>query len=299
MDTNQQLYLDLIKKCLTRIITEESFAVYKEPNLEVREQRWLERGNPIKRWLKHAAMKALREAGLLKSTRDAGLPLYTRIPFDRMKREIGRDWPLDAETMIGLRRLDNLQACIETIIKDDIPGDLVEAGVWRGGASIFMRAVLRAYQDPSRRIWCADSFRGLPAPNLEAYPQDKNANWHTKPELAVSREVVEHNFAKYGLLDDRVTFLEGWFKDTLPCAPITDIALLRLDGDMYESTMDALKSLYSKVSPGGFVIIDDYGLPEDTCRRAVHDFRDAQGISEPILDIDGWGAFWQRKYPQR
>jgi predicted O-methyltransferase YrrM len=86
------------------------------------------------------------------------------------------------------------------------------------------------------------------------------------PFLAVSREDVERNFAKYGLLDDRVVFLQGWFKDTLPSAPIGKIALLRLDGDMYESTMDALQNLYPKLSPGGYCIIDDFFGP---CRLAV------------------------------
>ncbi len=115
------------------------------------------------------------------------------------------------------------------------------------------------------------------------------------PELAVSLESVKSNFKKFDMLDDRVKFLQGWFKDTLPAAPISTIAVLRLDGDMYESTMDTLNALYAKVSPGGFVIVDDYGLPEDACKRAVHDFRNAHGLTEPIIDIDGFGAFWRRE----
>jgi Macrocin-O-methyltransferase (TylF) len=109
----------------------------------------------------------------------------------------------------------------------------------------------------------------------------------------VSLEEVKANFAKYGLLDDRVVFLKGWFKDTLPSAPIERLAVLRLDGDMYESTMVALTSLYDKVSSNGFVIIDDYGCIE-SCRKAVHDFRESRGISEPILDIDGFGVYWRK-----
>ena len=104
---------------------------------------------------------------------------------------------------------------------------------------------------------------------------------------------MKANFAKYGLLDDRVVFLDGWFKDTLPAAPIERLAVLRLDGDMYESTMEALTALYDKVSTGGFVIIDDYGCI-DACRKAVHDFRDARGIAEKIVDIDGWGVYWRK-----
>ncbi|MCX7153222.1 MAG: class I SAM-dependent methyltransferase, partial [Proteobacteria bacterium] len=103
---------------------------------------------------------------------------------------------------------------------------------------------------------------------------------------------VQANFAKYDLHDDQVRFLKGWFKDTLPAAPIAQLAVLRLDGDMYESTMDALNALYHKVSPGGFVIIDDYILPK--CRAAIGDFRRAKGISETIIDIDGAGVYWRK-----
>jgi O-methyltransferase len=223
-----------------------------------------------------------------------GIALVKTVKFDAASREAGRDWPARALTMIGMKRLENLRYCVETVIRDGILGDLVETGVWRGGASIFMRAVLAAYDDRERLIWCADSFRGLPAPDLEKYPQDKGVFWHLHPGLAVPLDAVQANFRRFGLLDDRVRFLVGWFKDTLPAAPISTISVLRLDGDMYESTMDALNALYHKVSPGGFIIVDDYGLPEDTCRRAIHDFRDAHGVTEQIVDIDGWGAYWQR-----
>lgn len=107
-------------------------------------------------------------------------------------------------------------------------------------------------------------------------------------------EAVQSNFERFKLLDDHVKFLIGWFKDTLPTAPIKKLAVLRLDGDMYESTMDALNALYHKVSPGGFIIVDDYGLPEDTCRNAIHDFRRSHDSNEPIIDIDGWGVYWRK-----
>jgi len=231
---------------------------------------------------------------IINNIRAEGAEIFTRVPFDVKTRELGRDWPREAETMIGLRRLDNLEACIEAIRLDGIPGDLVETGVWRGGASIFMCAALMIYEMRDRTVWCCDSFEGLPSPDNDRYPQDNGVTWHTFSELAVSLETVKSNFEKYGLLSERVKFLKGWFKDTLPTAPIHQIALLRLDGDMYASTMDSLNNLYEKVSPGGFIVIDDYGIPEDTCRRAITDFRQAHGISEQIKDIDGWGAFWRR-----
>ena len=271
----KDLYLDLLKRCLTRYLWEETLTPYEVPP-------W---GGPLKQWLKTRVVDALR-------ARD--IEPFQRVPFDRAVRELGRDWPAEAETMIGLRRLDNIQECVTTVLRENVPGDLVETGVWRGGASIFMRAILAAYGDTTRKVWCADSFRGLPVPNLVDYPADKVAQWHTRQELAISLDAVQKNFARYGMLDAQVEFLEGWFKDTLPNAPIDKCAVIRLDGDMYESTMDALRSLYGKLSPGGFLIIDDYGIPEDTCRRAIHDFRQAHSIREPIVDIDGWGAYWRR-----
>jgi O-methyltransferase len=124
-------------------------------------------------------------------------------------------------------------------------------------------------------------------------PEDAGDQHWRYRELAVGVDEVRSNFARYGLLDDQVRFLEGWFADTLPSAPIERLAVLRLDGDMYASTMDALEPLYPKVSPGGFVIVDDYALPG--CRRAVDEYRARDGIDEPIVDIDGMGVFWRRR----
>ncbi len=77
----------------------------------------------------------------------------------------GRIWPRYAETMIGLKRLDNIQFCIESVLSNNIQGDLIEVGVWRGGASIFMKAVLAANRAIDRRVFVADSFEGLPKPD--------------------------------------------------------------------------------------------------------------------------------------
>ena len=109
--------------------------------------------------------------------------------------------------------------------------------------------------------------------------------------LNVPRAQVERNFRRFGLLDERVIFLEGWFKDTLPGAPIDQLAVLRLDGDRYDSTMDALDALYHKVSYGGFVIVDDFD--QEQCALAVHDFRKRYAIGSPILPIDYAGTYWR------
>jgi O-methyltransferase len=215
------------------------------------------------------------------------------LPFDRALRADGRDWPANAETMIGLRRLDNIQYCVTHVLREGIPGDLVETGVWRGGAVIFMRGILKAHGDRHRLVWGADSFEGLPKPDPERYPADEGDRHWTFPQLTVSQEEVEANFARYGLLDDQVRFLPGWFRETLPTAPIERIAVLRLDGDMYESTMVALEALYPKLSPGGFVIVDDYNcVPQ--CKLAVDEFRAAHAIVDPLEPIDWTAVYWRR-----
>ena len=223
------------------------------------------------------------------------LVLVRKRPFDQRKRDFGLDWPADALTMIGMRRLTSLQECVETVLAEDIPGDLVECGVWRGGASILMRAVLAAHGDDTRTVWLADSFEGVPAPNAASYQADKGDRLHlAAPILAVSEDDVRANFARYGLLDDRVRTIPGWFKDTLHNAPIERISVLRLDGDLYESTIQALDGLYSRLTPGGFCIIDDYHAIEG-CRKAVTDYRARHGISAPIVDIDGTGVLWRKE----
>jgi O-methyltransferase len=214
-------------------------------------------------------------------------------PFDRHTREIGMDWPCRAHSMIGAKRMLQLQRAAEFVIEHGIAGDFIETGVWRGGACILMRAVLRAHGVTDRRVWVADSFRGLPPPAPERYPVDRGDTLHTIRALAVSLEAVRDNFSRYGMLDEQVVFLEGWFRDTLAAAPIEKLAILRLDGDMYESTTDALQALYDKVSIGGFVIVDDYGAIL-RCRAATDDFRAAHHVTEPMADIDGSGVFWQR-----
>ena len=209
-------------------------------------------------------------------------------------RREGRDLPEFALTMVGRRRLDNLHHCIVEALRDGVPGDLLEAGVWRGGASILMRGVLKAYGVLDRTVWLADSFQGLPAPDVTRYPADAGHDLHHLPELAVSLATVQSNFIKFGLLDDRVRFLEGFFSDTLPTASVERLALLRLDGDMYESTIVTLNSLYDRLSPGGFVLVDDYGCYE-SCRAAVTDFAAARGLQPDIKIVDWTGAFWRKE----
>ena len=215
-------------------------------------------------------------------------------PRDHRARDLGLDWPAEAETMIGMQRLTSLQHCVETVVTEDIPGDLIECGVWRGGACILMRAVLAAYGDHTRSVWLADSFQGVPRSDPANYKADKGIRAEFAAGiLGVSEAEVRANFERYGLLDDRVRFLPGWFKDTLQDAPIDRISVLRLDGDLYESTIQALDALYPRLSPGGFCIVDDYQAVK-ACAQAVTDYRAKHGISAEIVDIDGTGVLWRK-----
>jgi O-methyltransferase len=259
-------YLELMKQCLTFLLWRASDG----PLLELNARRPLV-----------SFARVLRKIGLWRRTAPVSI------------REFGMDWPAQALTMIGKKRLDNIQMCVERVLQDQIPGDMIEAGVWRGGATIFMRAILRAYGDAKRKVWVADSFRGLPRPDSEKYPADRGYDLSMWRSLAVSAEEVRENFRRFDLLDHQVVFLEGWFADTLPVAPIDHLAVLRLDGDLYESTMDGLVHLYSKLSPGGFAIVDDY-YSAPPCRQAVDDFRRANAIQEDIVRIDWSGAFWRK-----
>ena len=270
------VYLELLKTCLTDSLRPERF-ISLQPG-----------AGGLAQSTKKALVRTLeRVLGPLQ------LEVVRRIHVDMSERLEGKDRPIRAETMVGRKRLDQLQSCVEQILKDNIPGDLIECGVWRGGATILMRGVLKAYGDAQRRVWVADSFEGLPPPDEEHFPADKGDQHHRSRSLAIGLDQVKANFTKYGLLDDQLKFLVGWFKDSLPTAPIDRLAVLRADGDMYASTTQILTFLYPKLSPGGYCIIDDYGaLPG--CRQATDDYRRQHGITEPLQPIDWTGVFWRR-----
>jgi O-methyltransferase len=193
----------------------------------------------------------------------------------------------DAETMVGTRQLDNIQFCVTDVVKRHIPGDVIECGAWRGGVTILMRAVLRAYGDTEKSVWVADSFEGLPKPITQV---DSNLE---QGMMAVSLQEVQENFARYGLLDDRVRFLKGYFNKSLPTAPITKLSVLRADGDLYQSQLDVLNNLYPKLSVGGYAIIDDY-FELSGCKRAVDEYRQDHNITEEIRRTDDEGIYWQK-----
>jgi O-methyltransferase len=267
-----ELYLDLMKKILSRAVT----------------ANWTERHTIFPQGPKSALLHHINRAAArfgLETVRltPSSAEDYLESGHEATNRAEG------AETMLGTRQLDHMQRCIVDVLTRNIPGDLIEAGVWRGGMTVFMRAVLMAYQVTDRKVWVADSFEGLPMTD----GQHDTFAWQ-KGAMAVSLETVRNNFARYDLLDEQVVFLKGFFCETLPKKPIGQLSILRVDADLYASTMDVLRNLYSVLSVGGYAVFDDYqNLPD--CRRAIDEFRRDNGITEEICQIDKRAVYWQKQ----
>ncbi len=236
----------------------------------------------------------LAGAGTISVGRLEGGEAYAReLPEDqRQIRAQGIDWPLTGLTMTGLARLDDLQSCVESVVADGIAGDMIEAGVWRGGASILMRATLDSLDD-ERTVWAADSFQGFRPQDAEATGgEGEGEDLPLYSFLSVSLANVRAHFARLGL-DRGVRFLPGFFEDTLPALRGHRWSLVRLDGDTYRSTRVSLDCLYRGLSQGGYLVVDDYGAL-DECRRAVDDFRQEHGIEDPLERIDWTCVRWKR-----
>ena len=199
-------------------------------------------------------------------------------------------------TLLPILTLENIEFCIREVIKNNIEGDFLEAGVWKGGAVIYAYHVLKELNS-NRKVYVADSFKGLPKPDVNNYPADKDDPHWAIEELRISKDEVIKNFDLFGGLDENVIFLEGWFKDTLYNDSIGKLSVIRLDGDMYESTWQSLDALYPKLSLGGYCIIDDFGHLR--AKKAVYDYREKYNIHEEIVIIDKTpgaypSAYWKK-----
>lgn len=269
-------YIELLKKTLTASLYEES--AWRRIEGPMVHQR-----GPVN----YARRKIIR----FFNRRRIGLVRLTK--FDPELREKGLDWPLFGFTMTGARRVDTLERLVRRVLDENIPGDFIETGVWRGGSVILIRALLKEYKDMTRKVWCADSFEGMPVPEGGDLAVEGNWDFSDRDVLVATLEQVQGNFAKFGLLDDQVKFLKGWFKDTLPTAPIERLSLIRLDGDLYESTRDAIVNLYPKLSQGGYLIVDDY-RSWPGCMKAIDEYREAHAITDEIVDIDDHAIYWRK-----
>lgn len=199
-----------------------------------------------------------------------------------------------AYTYVPGKAINTLRSAMEEVQKNNIPGDFVEVGVWRGGIPMFMKAFLKAHGDHTRKVWVVDSFAGWPPATND--PDALVCNNESVPWIVVPLEEVQDNFRRHGLLDDQVVFLKGWVKDTMPTAPIEQIAVLRIDVDLYEPTRDVLEALYPKLAVGGYVIIDDY-FCFPGCDRAVDEYRKKHNISAPLFrqDSQAPGICWKKE----
>lgn len=199
-------------------------------------------------------------------------------------------------TGIGSDGLDNIRFCCEDVIKNNIQGDFLEAGIWRGGATIYMAAIAKFYQQ-ERNIWALDGFQGMPPINRDC-PHELTDYSNLKGLIAPLSEVREA-FEKFDVLEKTI-FVPGWFNESLLELNIEKIAVLRLDNDYYESTLLTIEKFYPKVPIGGWIIIDDYDcVPGAT--TAINHFREKYKIKEQMYRMNKTsetGIYWQKQYIQ-
>ena len=194
-------------------------------------------------------------------------------------------------TLLTKAQLDLIEKAVLDLEERKIPGDYLEAGVWRGGAIVLMRALLEAYGIERRRVFAANSFAGIPR-NVRAI-NDPVDQWRDR--WVASLGEVQQNIARFGLLDDRIAFVVGFFAESLRQLAGQKFALIRLDSNSYDSVETSLQHLYPLLSVGGIVIIDDWHL--SGCRTAVQDYRSRHGIRDEIQEYEA-NAYWvkQRNY---
>ena len=195
----------------------------------------------------------------------------------------------DVYSMCSDDEVDQITHIIEDINNKDVKGVIVEAGVWRGGMSAYIRALLNYYND-DRHLYLFDTFGGFPESQLN----NKDQRIHPIMQL-IYRDYqlnqVKQLFKRFDLLAN-TNFIQGKFVNTIPKTSIKKIAILRLDADYYEPTLYVLEQCYYKISPGGYVIVDDYNNPYVGCKQAVLEFRAKYNITTPIVDDYGGSIYW-------
>lgn len=211
----------------------------------------------------------------------------TAVPFQASLRENGNDWPLVGHTMVGHVRLRNVKDLLHDVIAKKVPGDFAELGVWRGGTCLYAKALIDTHlHGQQRSVYLFDAFQ-----TIATYGSAVSAY------LSVSEAAVLHNFDKYNLMDDRVKIVKGMFKDTVPkfAAENQDVkfAVLRLDGNYYDSYQDCFYYLYEKLQVGGYLIMDDI-MSHQAVRAAWEDFQKDQGFQEQLHTIDVHGAYFKK-----
>jgi O-methyltransferase len=205
-------------------------------------------------------------------------------------------------TMTSAKRCRALWRICEEAITDKVVGSFVECGVWRGGSAGLMGKVIQN-RAAGRDLHLFDSFQGLPEPtpidgsDASVYSGDR-ASGQLAPIgqcVADYQSVRNYLTEELGLPATMIHFHVGWFQDTVPKDSTTlgPIAVLRLDGDWYESTRICLEHLYPLISPGGIVILDDYYYWEG-CSKATDEYRVQMHIDAPLKRIDATACYWKK-----
>ncbi len=293
MDTNERVdlrdkYLALLRNTLTRAIDGDAID-YRDAD---EAPSWIKPESEEDRKNIAKARELLRAVG--SNSTEHWLDVRRCVRLDSRRIAEGRQVHPNAETMVGLRRLENIEQLIRDVCEKNVPGDYVEAGVWRGGASIYAAACLQAYSRTPRAQYLYDTFGGFATVENPDSPDYGDEHWK-QTMLQVSREAVRANFVKYGLLTDNVAFVEGDVRETAPRHPARPISVLRLDVDLYDPTMAALENFFPKISPGGFVIIDDWNYEVNGRRPAqdaVKDYLAERRRSVEFVPIDYMAVFF-------
>jgi len=212
--------------------------------------------------------------------------------FDPVERMKGNDWPPWGQTMVGHLRLLNVRTAIEDTVKNNVPGDFVELGTWRGGTCIFAKAIFNVMGETSRKVHLFDAFE-----KIQSYDTTQG---NFVDFLAATQDSVSHNFQKFGVLDDNVEFHKGLFKNTVPAFvaanPNLQLSVLRIDGNFYDSYQDALYYLFPLVPVGGYVIFDDVFVNngDEAIMQCWLDFKKDNSVPEELTRIDDVSAYFKK-----
>jgi O-methyltransferase len=241
--------------------------------------------------LGNGALRARINRGLER----ANFELIVRPPADVLEAEfesfLARCEPY---TMTSRERMYAMFQATRHLVEADVPGDIVECGVWRGGSAMMSALTLLSLGDRDRKLWLYDTFEGMPepgAPDVGLRGEDAHAEWKRNQRGDINEwcfaplDEVRANMVATGLPPERLELVQGKVEDTIPGHTPGNISLLRLDTDWYESTYHELVHLFPLLSPGGVVILDDYGQWAGV-RDAVDRYLDEQGTHLLLSRVD-------------
>lgn len=219
-----------------------------------------------------------------------------RLPpdFDELTTKIFN--AVNPYTMTSPERIAALVEAARYVVANDIPGDFVECGVWRGGSSMAAAMAFRELGDVSRELFLYDTYEGMSAPTdedvdiagrsaeskfSERQLTEDSSEWCRSP-----LDDVRNNLASTGYPEEKVHFVKGKVQDTIAGEmPVGPIAILRLDTDWYESTRHELTHLYPRLVTRGVLILDDYGYWQGA-RKAVDEYFAAHAIRPLMGRVD-------------